>query len=348
MKKKFALKTFLTIIPALFFVVSGTNVSAGKKNVPVSDPSAVTIFIDGCDSGVPDIDGTMNDQITSCGEEAANHGAFVSCVAHLTNTWKKDGFIDGQAKGAIQRCAASADIPPASDKKCKDDADCDDGLYCNGVETCQDGVCILGEPLIDGELCDDGNACTENDTCAKGVCTGVAMVCDDGNVCTENDACVEGTCQPGTNVADGTPCPDEEICNGEETCQAGACISGEPLSGGEFCDDSNVCTENGSCIGGTCASSPVADGTLCSDNETCNGEETCQAGICTLGTALNDGDSCDDGLYCTVTDTCQAGICTGSDSPCEEGAMCYEETDFCEPPLLQAIKHLFLLWKQGR
>jgi hypothetical protein len=32
-------------------------------------------------------------------------------VAHLTNDLKKDGFISGREKGAIQSCAAQADIP---------------------------------------------------------------------------------------------------------------------------------------------------------------------------------------------------------------------------------------------
>ena len=35
-----------------------------------------------------------------------NHGAFVSCVADLTNSLKKAGALSGQQKGAIQSCAA--------------------------------------------------------------------------------------------------------------------------------------------------------------------------------------------------------------------------------------------------
>ncbi len=74
------------------------------------------IVIDGCDTGVADMmpadDGcSMAQRITQCAQGADNHGAFVSCVAHLTNAWKQDGLISGQEKGHIQCCAAQADIP---------------------------------------------------------------------------------------------------------------------------------------------------------------------------------------------------------------------------------------------
>lgn len=82
---------------------------------PGSDLSE-TIIIDGCDTGVANMmlgDGcTMAELIAECAEGALNHGAFVSCVAHLTNEWKRDGLISGQEKGRIQQCAAQADIPP--------------------------------------------------------------------------------------------------------------------------------------------------------------------------------------------------------------------------------------------
>ncbi|MCH8343510.1 MAG: FG-GAP repeat protein [Planctomycetes bacterium] len=81
---------------------------------PDSDLSG-TIVIDGCDSGVGNLlfeDGcTMADLIAECADGAANHGAFVSCVAHLTNEWSRAGLITGQEKGAIRSCAAQADIP---------------------------------------------------------------------------------------------------------------------------------------------------------------------------------------------------------------------------------------------
>jgi hypothetical protein len=73
-----------------------------------------TVVIDGCDSGVTNDlldDTTISDLVAECADEADDHGGFVNCVAHLTNDLNQDGIITGQEKGAIQSCAAQADIP---------------------------------------------------------------------------------------------------------------------------------------------------------------------------------------------------------------------------------------------
>ena len=74
-----------------------------------------TVVIDGCDTGVQNEllgDGcSINDLIGECADNATNHGNFVSCVSKLTNDLKKSGIITGQEKGAIQSCAAQANIP---------------------------------------------------------------------------------------------------------------------------------------------------------------------------------------------------------------------------------------------
>lgn len=95
-------------------VTVGTDLTAKLNLCPNSDRSP-TVVIDGCDSGVTNArldDGcTMADEIAACAAEAARHGGFVSCVAALTNVWKSDGLVSGREKGAIQRCAARADLP---------------------------------------------------------------------------------------------------------------------------------------------------------------------------------------------------------------------------------------------
>jgi hypothetical protein len=74
-----------------------------------------TVVIDGCDSGVPNTllttGCTISDEIAKCAAGAGNHGGFVSCVSHFTNSLKKAGIITGAQKGAIQSCAAGAAIP---------------------------------------------------------------------------------------------------------------------------------------------------------------------------------------------------------------------------------------------
>ena len=67
--------------------------------------------------------------------------------------------------------------------KCETDNECDDGLYCTGVETCDNGTCVAtGDPCGEGSpVCDE-----DNGTC-------VECLTDDN--CTEGQFCEEGVCR---------------------------------------------------------------------------------------------------------------------------------------------------------
>ena len=71
-----------------------------------------TISIYSCDSGVENLfldDGcSLYDLIGECDQTRKIHGMFVSCASHLTNGWKKEGWISLKEKGTIQRCAAKS------------------------------------------------------------------------------------------------------------------------------------------------------------------------------------------------------------------------------------------------
>jgi hypothetical protein len=91
------------------------GITDNEDDCPDSDLST-TVVIDGCNSGVTNTlfssDGcTISDLIADCATSASDHGQFVSCVSGLTNALKKSGIITGEQKGAIQSCAAQADIP---------------------------------------------------------------------------------------------------------------------------------------------------------------------------------------------------------------------------------------------
>ena len=92
-----------------------SGVGPSGWNVSESEIPASNIVIDGCNTGVVNYDITcgnsMQEMIMACAAGATNHGDFVSCVSHLTNTWKKAGLITGAQKSAIMTCAAQANIP---------------------------------------------------------------------------------------------------------------------------------------------------------------------------------------------------------------------------------------------
>jgi len=57
----------------------------------------------------------------------------------------------------LQPTTTTTSIEP----ECSENADCNDGLYCNGIETCVDGACERGaDPCTAGEVCIE-----ETDTC---------------------------------------------------------------------------------------------------------------------------------------------------------------------------------------
>ena len=75
---------------------------------------------------------------------------------------------------------------------CGQDSDCDDGVACNGVETCVDNWCNTGtSPCADGLLCDK-----TIDRCSECLNNGH---CDDGVACNGAEACVDGACVAGTS-----------------------------------------------------------------------------------------------------------------------------------------------------
>ena len=140
-----------------------------------------------------------------------------------------------------------ADTP---DPQCDDDEDCNDQIWCNGVDFCsQRGECMVAPPPTP----DDGNPCTD-DVCAE---------------CPDDD----NTCQRGRQGrVIGTP-TDRCACVGVEDCSAGPCAVGTcsdgecevaPVDDGAACSSlcQNVETQ-GICFGGQCT--PRAEGPVQSD-----------------------------------------------------------------------------------
>ncbi len=122
---------------------------------------------------------------------------------------------------------------------------CNDGLFCNGEETCDSSsgvaVCQAGS----APSCDDGVSCTV-DACNEGagMCTNTPnnAICDDGLYCSGQETCdaVQG-CVAGTPVTchdDGAACTTE-ICNeATDSCQSsdnGLCGTLAPAGSGCTC-----------------------------------------------------------------------------------------------------------------
>ena len=81
---------------------------------------------------------------------------------------------------------------------------CDDGVFCNGSETCVNGSCVVGSsPCAADETCDENtNACVATEP----PCPADAD-CADSLYCNGAERCVAGSCVAGTN-----PCPTLHRC----------------------------------------------------------------------------------------------------------------------------------------
>lgn len=173
--------------------------------------------------------------------------------------------------------------------RCTRDAECDDGLYCNGAETCDpeagDGEtgCVAGEPVD----CDDGAACTA-DRCDEELDRCVSepddAVCDDGVDCTVD------RCDPA-GEADERGCvieADDAFCDG-------------------FCIMGGVCNPSVGCVGGT--ERDCREGDPCTA-DTCNEA----AAMCEHELRDEDGDS-----FGTASAFGSEGLVSCDGTDCDDG-----------------------------
>ena len=153
----------------------------------------------------------------------------------------------GVACGDID-CDGADDCDGSATTECDNDCtscthvavNCDDGLYCNGAETCDpgDGSCMAGM----APMCDDMDVCNGLETCNEttDMCDpGTPLGCDDGLYCNGLETCDSTSgCMSGM----APMCDDMDVCNGLESCNemTDACDAGIALN----CDDSVDCTDD--------------------------------------------------------------------------------------------------------
>lgn len=234
---------------------------------------------------------------------------------------------DGPLNGTPSGCC---------DATCHAKTTCDDGVFCNGADTCSNGVCSqhAGNPCAGGEQCND--VCNEEGgNCFAPAVTSCAT---DDNVCTDDHCDGAGLCIHTANTA---PCNDGLFCTGSDVCSGGTCMhAGNPCAGGPECanacneladncfasaqvgcsSDGNVCTDDRCDGAGACVHVP--NSAPCNDNEFCNGADTCAGGGCTV----HAGDPCAAGSECNRTCTEATDSCvTPSATPCSgDGRQCAE------------------------
>jgi hypothetical protein len=343
-------------LPYLCALVPGSPVLCP---LPAAGPDAICAQAS-CDPGtgacslIPDHEGYACEDGDACtvGDLCVD-GACVSGGAPLC---KDDNPCTDDACDPAAGCVFTPNAAP-----------CQDGDVCTTGDSCVQGVCAGGPPLVcddgnpctsdscDGDVgcvaaalsgtpCDDGNACSALDLCQDGACVGTSVTdCGDDNPCTDDTCDPQGGCITTLNSA---PCDDGDVCTIGDHCHLGDCISSGALS----CDDGNVCTDDACAPATGCQFLPNA--AACDDANPCTTGDHCAGGSCAAtGTnACDDGNpcttgvcspaagceqvpntlACDDGDLCTTGDVCGDGACQpGTPVACDDGNSCTD--DSCAP-----------------
>ena len=200
-------------------------------------------------------------------------------------------------------------------------------IDCSGVTdpcletTCNPGTGLCNRPKANNTHCADSDLCDGVETCQSGVCQpGTAVDC-----LGVTDSCLEKSCNPINGLCNkvkpnNTPCPDDDFCDGGETCQSGACQDGIAVdcSGvADPCFESDCNPDTGAC------DLAKPDDTSCSDGDLCNGSETCQLGGCVVATPTD----CSGVTYPCIEAVCNptSGVCDlfkPDDTPCGPDDLC--------------------------
>lgn len=242
--------------------------------------------------------------------------------------------------GSLGTCIAGTCLFPGCDdgNPCTDDAvddlacsftpntaTCDDGVFCNGLDSCSEGSCTAHPtPPCAADRCDEASAvcdtgCVVDADCPAEVigdwsaCAGFIDSCDEDGERSRTHvtfACASGSCVSETTTEMGACARTTEGTRcGSPTCDAyGACSY--PACGTEG-DQSRACYDR-ECRGGSCSNvNRSIESRACAPRASQEGN-TCTSGIGGCQGVCGGGSCGDHCLYCGGTCTaggCRAGTC---------------------------------------
>ncbi len=190
---------------------------------------------------------------------------------------------------------------PRPGDPCTDRRDCDDGIFCDGMEECIASICISPR----NAACRDPGGCASS-TCveaSRGCVVDVPAV----PLCAVSEICLPDLgCEKPEGCTGDARCDDLRACT-DDVCElaSGRCLH-EPVDG--------RCPAVGACGIGVCLGDRVTDPSGCGglpDAGKCKATEGCDSSLACVGLpshCTSDRD-CTDGTFCDGSERCLAGVC---------------------------------------
>lgn len=252
-------------------------------------------------------------------------GRLLPAAIPLCFVWFASAACSGGGDGGAAVHDSALDVAPDTrhvpqvGDPCTDLSQCDDGIFCDGVEECVGGRCSGPR----NAACRDRGGCATS-TCveSRGCVVDIpsTTTCAAGEVCLPELGCSapEG-CTSDATCDDGVACTDDrcdtptkrclhvavdEKCSAVGVCGVGVCLGADASdpSGCGLLPDATKCAPNEGCTpSGACAPLPPTCTTDadCTDDNLCDGVERCITGLC----------SHDPAGKCAPSDACHHVTC---------------------------------------
>lgn len=209
--------------------------------VEISDPYGLAVGAKRIVLEVRDLDGTLHSEFTrEIEKELPVTVAIAGVESRRLEVTATVSLDDEQvlARGRVETTLSKSTSPARLDlaEACIDD--CSDGLFCNGEEGCERGICVRTEP-----------PCQPSFECVLTECVEASDECTttvDHSICEKSDG-VSRYCSVSSGCVAGVPCTNDEqcqdgaFCNGLERCENFTCVAGPPPT----IDDGSPCTVDG-------------------------------------------------------------------------------------------------------
>ncbi len=195
--------------------------------------------------------------------------------------------------------------------QCLEDSDCNDDFSCT-TEYCEAYVCHYE---LDNSTCNDGLFCNGQETCSLDGCqAGNELICNDES----NEHCIGSILF--SNFLNYSCSEETENCVLSQTINESECSfdCGAECTLDSDCDDGQNFTKN-TCNNCFCEMEFVGE---CLDNSDCNDNVSCTVESCNQNSFICEhsveNSLCDDGLYCNGQETCLLDGCqAGEDIICD-------------------------------